>query len=108
MTTTLSDVIAMLEKATGPDREIDYAIDRAVTGRAKHRLFTPPYCSSVDAALTLLHAEYGAVSMSKNEHGQSSAHVGHPYMFGNGQTIAIAICIAALKARLSLAKEGGV
>jgi hypothetical protein len=66
----------------------------------------PNYTASIDAAITLLPKGSGAVSMSLNEHGPSSAIIGHPYTSGNGVTLAIAICIAALHALNSMEKPG--
>ena len=61
----------------------------------------PHYTTSLDAAMTLVPDGYGAVSASLNERGASSMRIGHPYVFGNGATPALALCIAALKARMA-------
>jgi hypothetical protein len=120
----LSGIIERLEKANGPDRELDAEIHRAITpllsdtqidqkvsgwlfgGDHAQPTLAPFYSKSIDAALTLVPSGYGAVSMSigEGERG-SSARLGHPYVHGNAKTPAIALCIAALRAR-SHKKEG--
>lgn len=115
-TDTFADLIARLEKASGPDREIDLALsviwfnepeERFLTDELWRREFSiaQKYTASPEAALRLIPVGYGAISCHIDEHGGSSARLSHPYVFGNGRTFALALCIAALKARASLAKD---
>ena len=122
----MRELIAKLEAATEGSRELDAEIYWAVDNAAAQRAYwnaalglprkltglmpsglgrigvecsAPHYTASLDAALTLLPAGYGAVSASINESGKSSVRIGHPYVFGEGATPALALTIAALKAR---------
>lgn len=51
--TDLTDIIARLEKATGPDRELDGLIERHGCTQPYKTVNTPYYTASLDAALTL-------------------------------------------------------
>lgn len=106
-----TDLIDRLEKAAGPDRELDRAIAAAIiqwpTGidgdavmgmqDAEH---LTPYTSSIDAALTLVPEGHDWVVGDVN--GQVG---GTPYAcVGStkkhfGETAVLSLCIAALRAR---------
>lgn len=126
--TDYTDIIARLEKATEPDRELDRDIARAFEtfptepfeGKAPFKRLegmywvfgkkdtphgqieekwskNPPlYTSSLDAALTLV-PEGEAWCIVRYESGTFFAEVGNEQ--STAPTLAIALCIAALKAR---------
>lgn len=104
----MKDLIERLEKATGPDRELDDAI-RVACG------FPPKpwnYTASLDAALTLVPAraqwtlEQDAAWVRMLSDDDVDEFQGH--LFGReGNCTAIALCIAALKARMASHQSAG-
>ena len=54
---------------------------------------------SLDAAMKLLPPGHSEMSASFNEAGASSVRIMRPYVYGNGATPALAVCVAALRAR---------
>jgi hypothetical protein len=117
---SMQDLIERLEKATGPDRELDLAIGEAVgeanhSGPAFHRPFREwarHYTASIDAALTLvehLHWQVEDFNLDRTFRAQIAEQT--MTKFGpavgiraraKGATPAIALCIAALKARTAV------
>lgn len=110
---TVEELIARLEKATGPDRESDLecwwygkANNDGQPMDADYRKANltmddaPRYTSSIDAALTLLGDDSWEWNLAWNS-GFAFAEVGDPllYLEGEAKTPALALCIAALKAR---------
>ncbi len=119
MQVTVSELIAALEKAEGPDPILDAAIMQSlrpeVTFRAEHnawfyqigdvpvRVRVEPYTSSIDAVLPLVPA--GAWWEISAPYGEK--HLARSSMYIEGKCAgysrhkipAIALCIAALKAR---------
>jgi len=116
--TDLPDIIARLEKATGPDRELDAAIADWLGIAVDNDVgaFLPYFTRSIDDALGLVpqgfdaqviwsgasapaHCRGGAVvsqptkNWSKKDRGEICATSHHK------PTPALALCIAALKAR---------
>lgn len=99
---TITELIAALEAADKPSRELDASIGSLI---GTYVGFEPPprYTSSIDAALTLL--PDGAmwrlgrhlVPDDQPEHAYS-ARVGGPRYYDHSSP-AIALCIAALRAR---------
>lgn len=85
----MKDLIERLEAATGPDQELDHAIGMAVG-------FGGDFTSSIDAALTLVPEGYGW-----NLQGNTNSFyaVVRGYKNKVSPTPAIALCIAALRAR---------
>jgi hypothetical protein len=113
----MNDIIERLEKASGPDRELDAQIaaqlcDGSVNVEGRYwkpgvRGFciAPRYTASIDAAMTLAEGFGGEVTFFKD--GTAKAFVWQPYPMaveGKGPTPALALCIAALKAH----KEGAI
>ena len=50
----LNELVERVKAATGPDRELDYAISRFADGElARHSSLHLPYTASIDAALAL-------------------------------------------------------
>lgn len=122
--TTVSDLIAKLSAATGPSRELDAEIAVVVNGGEivwKQTRYTmeqhparryasaqhiggygfdhvPEYTASLDAALTLVPDEYDWVIGKTNSGLTVYAKVG-PNIEEFADTPALALCIAALKAR---------
>lgn len=105
----IAELIERLEKATGPNRNIDAAIAiwALETGMGiNHANGHPkPYTASIDAALTLV--PEGAEIELTNLHAIARAAVGlncDMPEFGEhaGGSLALALCIAALKARAAL------
>jgi hypothetical protein len=102
------ELIARLEAATGPDRELDAAIWQAcqhADWKWQHERYeAPAYTASIDAALTLCGGESGLGSLIAGNFPDGSrgwvARVRSPETAdGEGRTPALAICIAALRAR---------
>jgi hypothetical protein len=100
----LSELIARLEKASGPDMRLDAVIESHVGFRP---FGTPQYTASIDAALTLVPDTWAIHEMGElsrlptgagwyvtamKRDGFGEVHAAHP-------NFAIALCIAALKAR---------
>lgn len=101
---TNNELIAALEKATGPDSELDYEIRMAIWTKPKS--IPKPYTSSIDAALTLV-PESACFRLTYKPCGKTDCVVmkkefSTPYFYEetvDAATPAIAICIAVLKAR---------
>ena len=99
----------MLEKATGPDRELDIAIyvfDSAQ--EAVDHVKAPAYTASVEIAVTLVPSQFEWTVAQNDGLAFVWEPVGpyqrsqHKRLFqGTAATHAIALCIAALKARQS-------
>lgn len=128
-TNAMNDLIERLEKATGPDRELDLAIGEAVgeanhSGPAHHRPFrewAKHYTASIDAALTLVPEGWWMTldryvisdepepspmawrAWLRKIEGDldGDGPVYHRKHFSPAPTPAIALCIAAMKARQS-------
>lgn len=102
-------LIERLEKAAGPDRSLERAIADVVGSVTPYRGFPgdeptgvvnfPHYTSSLDAAMTLVPEGYEWSLTWEAE--IARAEIGDPLLLMEGEaaTPAIAICIAALKAR---------
>lgn len=116
---TLPELIAALEQAEGPSRELDCRIIGFLRGYgggdpsrwAQHvQDDAPRYSSSVDSALTLVPE---GRKWSVGTWSQNFATVGaEPWMAAevsvqHTSTPAIALCIAALKARLATEQSHG-
>jgi hypothetical protein len=119
----VKDLIERLEKAAGPDRQLDNAIEEAVDfpkpANPDDLPGYPPYfTASIDAALTLV-PEHSTIRIANCHEGIVGGHawvaaLKNPYMsfpeiFGefcstpdNRQSMAVALCIAALKARAAI------
>lgn len=114
----MDDLIARLENATGPDRSIDDAIFELAHGRKRGRSTfeqyepserLPEYTGSIDAALTLVPEGYtwiagdGGIMAGEPNDLRYGAIVftepGPEQEAASGSNPAIALCIAALKAR---------
>lgn len=112
---TALDLIECLLTATEPSRELDRRILEYVTD-ARFEVDTPAFTSSIDAALTLLpdgwrwNLNDGNVACICSDWDDDNApvfwsqrpkerHVGCDQAKGTVATPAIALCIAALKAR---------
>ena len=125
MTQALSALLAKLEAATGPSRELDAQIAVA-TGVSPHRMLqsaltcgcSPRYTASLDAAMGLVPDGYGwSVStpwrdkakaracVADNARGYFDAEAEMHYGGHDAETPALALCIAALRARLAGQKE---
>jgi hypothetical protein len=98
---TLLELAERCEKATGPDRELDAAINRAIHGQ-RQMVFS--YSNSLDAAMTLVPEEMvWFVEAYPGDH--SEAAVRWPYYDADERraaTPALALCAAALKARAAI------
>lgn len=108
------DLIERLEKATGPDAELDYAIGELLymQGRKPWECFNYgkegpaiKFTASIDAALTLLPGEDFHWKAGYSKHVRHNAEVRdlmHPdkgvFIGEHDHSRAIALCIAALKA----------
>ena len=112
-------LIARLEAATGPDRELDHAIASELGSEADFertadgalltdgRGMTKQFTASIDAALTLVPTNHHLVELCSVREARWYASVAEKYTrtgtgperVGHAPTPAIALCIAALKAR---------
>lgn len=120
------DLIARLEAASGPNRQIDEMLFELVHGRARRRSTfeqydpsetLPHYTSSIDAGLTLVPEGFpwdvgGPVrkDVYGKDAGKFSANCGSVpdkgfIVYGLATTPALALCIAALKARKALSDQ---
>ena len=117
---TLPEFIAELEKTTGPSRELDAAIARAIglgevewddgevwCGRFDESpVRVPAFSESLDAAMTLVPPEMLPLTMVIfSTPAKAGAQDGTRYVYFEGATPALALCIAALRARLAGQKE---
>ena len=115
----MEDLIRRIEKAAGPDRELDVEIALAIGWRLdqseprdrwwepdrSHYLDEPPeFTASMDAAMTLLKDEWIRLAFGA-ANGCVVAHLDYPngpmvdLYSGVGSSAALALCAAALKAR---------
>ena len=112
---TREELIAALEAATGPDRALDSWIGASVGFDGwtvaewqetvddpvfAHSSITdvPPYTASIDAALTLV-PEGVLWAVGVDEDGSGCAELPRRRLLVHALTPAIALCIAALRAR---------
>lgn len=109
---TYDELIAALEKATGPDRELDHEIAQFIYPGEKLqwpemykassefwcRRNVEKYTSSIDAALTLV-PEYSYAEIHTDNCAFVRINGEEEYECWNVASPAIALCIAALKAR---------
>lgn len=101
----MSDLIARLEKATGPDRQLDNAIWFSLDQPLPDDPAGCPlrYTASLDAALTLVPAGFYWSVLGSDHYGQAWVDkLDGRGTFKSGKSSAgpiIALCIAALKAR---------
>ena len=104
----MTSLLTRLQEATGPSFALDCGIAHAILGEAVARDTYPPYTASIDAALTLVPDEWA--SWWALGRGLVSAYYAHLRRYpdsgaeyqtieGNGATPALALCIAAIKAR---------
>ncbi len=120
----MKNLIERLERATGPDRDLDIAIGEAVGAAdhgwpAYHRPFkdwAKHYTASIDAALTLVPEGFRwKLGYSKNVPCVASVVDYRIQMAPNVGSFdaecdsnhAIALCVAALRAREETAHSGG-
>jgi len=104
---THDELIAALEAAEGPSRRLDELIDCEVNWCAPmpDSAEPPHYTASIDAALTLVPGGFQAFCLTVTEAPENPRHkcgvvIAHPFSRDSfGATPAIALCIAALKAR---------
>ena len=99
---TRVELIAALKAATGPNMTLSREIASHVgwVNRADVYRDPPDFTASLDAALTLMPKGYGAVCITINEAGGAGVVLAHPFDAGKTySSAAIALCIAALKAR---------
>lgn len=102
----MEELIARLEAAEGADRELDVEIWRAV-GSSTELRFRPEYTASIDAALTLVPEEclwrIGHEGDDSPGHFLAVAMPLGPQVHATAITPALALCMAALKARAQTA-----
>lgn len=114
VTSLLSHLIARLERATGPDRELDADIalqfdwtecpgDNWIGPQGE--IAVPAYTSSIDAAMTLRPAGANCSGFDDGPDicdaywSRNNVKDGHWLVTAEGKTPALALCIAALRAR---------
>ena len=95
-------LIERLEALTGPNFEIEQEIGRLMNSNATRLSVFPAYTASIDAAMTLVPEGY-ATNMGNDLENwcnlwlDTTGYDGNPIK-GSGANLAIALCIAALKA----------
>ena len=97
------ELIAALEKATGPAFVLDMEIAKAVNPNATKNTVPLPYSASIDAALTLVPEGWNWAVFGRLDWPNQNAQVWHPQREastnnGDAPTPALALCIAALRA----------
>lgn len=120
----MNDLIERLENATGPDMRLDAAISQTLglSSETEQGLpCTPMYTTSIDAALTLVPTDFDyeiTINGTNDEQTYTCAAVrwwrdgrvrnegGWLHRSGNAKTTALALCIAALKARTEAERKG--
>ena len=117
-TQALSALLAKLEAATGPSRELDAAIALAVGWRERDGMLgwewvapegrmrgLPHFTKSLDAAMTLVPPDWYAIISSRGR--ADLRHPDEPYRreTSDGATAILALCRAAVRARLAGQKE---
>lgn len=113
----MAELIERVERASGPDREIDLAIARVMGTIVLQRNFSDTgnhetthweYTASIDAAMTLVPEGWKLRQMNfsapcaddrKWHLSLYGGSVGEDCFVGRGATPALALCAAALKAR---------
>lgn len=104
--TDMASLIARLEQASESSRELDAEIARAMRGAHGDKIDAPEYTDSIDAALLLV-PDGAAWSVMQN-HISPAASVGGNRVgpwWRRRSTPALALCIAALKARNTRTQE---
>jgi hypothetical protein len=109
----MKELIERLERATGPDQELDLAIATAcqidclqyVGEECSGVAFPDHYTSSLDAALSLVPEGLSWAIKSPGFQSLSKRHrvhleTGDDEWLADGWTAPVAVCLAALKARL--------
>lgn len=102
---TYEDMIARLERASGPDRELDIAITELMQGHpVGDRGTYTPYTHSLDAAVTLVPEGFEwSVSSDLPRYGATCGSCAADFA---GATAPLALCIASLKGRALKEREG--
>lgn len=109
----LDDLILRLERTTGPDRELDKEINRAVKYLHRKEGYALHFTSSNDAAMQLV-PEGWSIQIRRYASGKGLAEIWDHERLSESKrlysvesvTPEIATCIAALKARRALSGEG--
>lgn len=103
----MKELIAELEALTAPCRTIDAKIAKAICLQmpADPVQWPPRFSESIDAAMTLVPETHDWMVQSPSKYSQVWTYPTTKHHEGNGVTIAIALCIAALKARLNSKDE---
>jgi hypothetical protein len=105
----MKDLIEKLENATGPDRGLEYEMfAKLVEPILDHD--PPYYTASIDDALTLVPEGYAAILYT--QHGTAELYEseawprkGIQFRSVDQKTVALALCIAALKARVAVERD---
>lgn len=101
---TIDELIAALGKATGPDQDLDVAIWRTIPATDRPPI-PPPYTASIDSALTLLPENCTSWDLLASKSGPTEAYIydgaGENPWVGLGESPALAICLAAMWARVA-------
>lgn len=102
---TIDELIADLEKATKPCERLDKAIHLIVAPENPHPYHCPRYTGSIDQAVTLVpkgaswFIESWPPSPTRKVTSDAAVCMGGERYCSDASTPAIALCIAALKAR---------
>jgi hypothetical protein len=114
--TTLLALAERCEQAAGPDKELDFTIDNFMlkhgpeADRIRNPRYVLPYTASLDAAVTLVpEGYYWQVANGKRRHYEPQAcadlfvahgpNRGDVSFTADAATPALALCVAALRAR---------
>ena len=102
----MTDLATRIEQAEGPSRELDAEIATIFGWTPAHDLVCPAYTASLDAAMTLVpdgtnvHAVILDKGLTRIELNGTTK-----YLKVDAATPALALCAAALRARLNTAQE---
>ena len=89
-------------------RALNEAIERALHKRGPFPMTTPPYTTSLDAAVSLVPEEFKRSWSAGDNSGEAQvfARLGYEHE-ATGLTPALALCAAALRARAALSQTDG-
>lgn len=106
--TPLEALIAKLEAATGPDRDVDWKITLVVSPAGFRYHDCPAYTASLDAAQALVPEGYAWHCGCEIDLTPFARVFGHDLHEEEcAATPALALCIASLRARAALPREEG-
>lgn len=112
--TTLTDLLRRVEAATGPDRELDYAVLLATLPKGHAYLWDPEkgheYTASIDAAVALVERKGGCWEICRGDDNSFRSEVWStdlPWNSAEAKTAPLATVTALLGALIEKEKDNG-